>query len=169
MILNTSLDTSFWNIAAQIGVVPYLFAYFRVHYCHAVEIEIVTTNPDETPLIYPQAMLFQVMQEDNRLHHIEPERPFTKFGTGEANALALAREQEWVALINDYRPLQWARSLGIQCVSVPDFCLLLYAEQKITYRAINGYLKRLTPTTSAKLIQSAEYAVSEIAGDRGEK
>lgn len=84
MILNASLDTSFWTIAAQIGVVPYLFAYFRIHYCRAVEAEIIATDPHETPLIYPQAMLFQIMQEDNRLHRIEPENPLTQFGAGEA-------------------------------------------------------------------------------------
>lgn len=169
MILNTSLDTSFWNIAAQIGVVPYLFDYFRVHYCHAVEDEIVTTSRDETPLVYPQAMLFLVMQEDGRLHHIEPKQPFTKFGIGEASAIALAQEQKWTVLLNDYRPLQWAHSLDIQCVSVPDFCLLLYAEQKITYRAVHGYLKRLAPTTSTKLIQSAVQTVDYIYNQRGEK
>jgi len=43
-MLDASLDTSFWNIAAQIGVAPYLFAFFRVHYCLAVEREIVTTD-----------------------------------------------------------------------------------------------------------------------------
>jgi hypothetical protein len=45
-LLNASLDTSFWNIAAQIGVIPYLFSFFKVHYCQAVEQEIITTDPD---------------------------------------------------------------------------------------------------------------------------
>ncbi|MGA9351242.1 MAG: hypothetical protein WBW48_20895 [Anaerolineae bacterium] len=84
-MLNASLDTSFWNIAAQVGVAPYLFTYFRIHYCRAVEDEIVTTDPDETPLIYPQAMLFKVMQEDGRLHHAEPERPWTLAEAGVYN------------------------------------------------------------------------------------
>ena len=167
-MLNASLDTSFWNIAAQIGVVPYLFALFRVHYCRAVEDEIVTTDPDETPLIYPQAMLFKVMQEDGRLHHTEPERPLAQFGAGEAGAIALAKEREWVLLINDYRPLQLAQSLGLHCVSVPDFCVLLYAERKITYRAVKGYLRRLTFTTSPSLIRLAKQVTDEIAKERGE-
>ncbi len=71
-IVNASLDTSFWNIASQIGVVPYLFTYFRVHYCQAVEQEIITTDPNETPLVYPQAMLFMVLKEDGRLHLADP-------------------------------------------------------------------------------------------------
>jgi hypothetical protein len=89
-MLNASLDTSFWNIAAQVGVVPYLFTFFRIHYCRAVEDEIVTMDPDETPLIYPQAMLFRVMREDGRVHHAELERPLAQFGAGEAGAIALA-------------------------------------------------------------------------------
>ena len=170
MILNASIDTSFWNIASQIGVVPYLFSFFRVYYCQSVESEIVTTNPDETPLIYPQAMLFKVMQEDGRLHRCsDPERPLSRFGAGEANAIALAQERGWILLINDYRPLQLAQSLNIQCVSVPDFCVFLYAEQKITYRAVKGYLHRLAPTTSPKLLRASEHVADEIAKERGEQ
>lgn len=167
-LLNASLDTSFWNIAAQIGVVPYLFSFFKVHYCQAVEQEIVTTDPDETPLIYPQAMLFIVLKEDGRLHQAEPEEPLELFGTGEAHAIALAREQAWVLLINDARPLEFAQSLGIDCVAVPDFCVLLYSQGKITYPAVRGYLRRLAPTTSPTLIQQAEQVVDEIANKRGE-
>lgn len=167
-MVNASLDTSFWNIAAQIGVVPYLFSFFRLYYCQAVEDEIVTTDPEETSLIYPQAMLFKVMQEDGRLHRAEPESPLTKFGVGEANAIALARECEWVLLINDYRPLQMAQSLGLCCVSVPDFCVLLYSRRKITYGAVKGYLRRVVSTTSPDLIQVAEQVIEEIAKERGE-
>ncbi len=165
---NASLDTSFWNIAAQIGVIPYLFSFFKVHYCRAVEQEVVTTDPDETPLVYPQAMLFMVLREDGRLHQAEPEEPLEMFGTGEAHAIALARERSWILLINDARPLEFAQSLGIECVAVPDFCVLLYSQGKITYPAVRGYLRRLAPTTSPGLIHQAEQIVDEIADKRGE-
>ena len=167
-MLDASLDTSFWNIAAQIGVVPYLFAFFHIHYCQAVEDEIVTTDPNETPLIYPQAMLFKVLKEDGRLHHAEPQQYLALFGDGEAYAISLAQKRSWVLLINDYRPLQFARALGIQCVSVPDFCVLLYAEAKITLRAVRGYLRRLASTTSPSLLREAEAVVTAIARKRGE-
>ncbi|MFC1975249.1 hypothetical protein ACFLXQ_02495 [Chloroflexota bacterium] len=168
MLLDASLDTSFWNIASQVGVVPYLFAFFRVHCCQAVEREVVTTDPDETPLVYPQAMLFTVLKEDGRLHQREPEKPLKLFGTGEAHAIALAREQSWVLLINDARPLAFAQSLGILCVSVPDFCVLLYSQGKITYAAVQGYLQRLASTTSPALIVQVEQVVVQIAKKRGE-
>ena len=167
MLLDASLDTSFWNVAAQIGVVPYLFSFFRVHYSQAVEREIVTTDPDETPLIYPQAMLFTILKEDGRLHQTEPEKPLHLYGPGEAHAIALARERSWVLLINDARPLEFAGSLGIQCISVPDFCVLLYSQGKITNAAIRGYLRRLASTTSPALIQQAERVVDEIVAKRG--
>ena len=167
-LLDASLDTSFWNIAAQIGVIPYLFSFFKVHYCQAVEQEIITTDPDETPLVYPQAMLFIVLKEDGRLHQAEPEDPVELFGSGEAHAIALAREQSWTLLINDARPLEFAQSLGIECVAVPDFCVLLYSQGKITYPAVRGYLGRLRPTTSPSLIHRAEQIVEEIAVRRNE-
>ena len=45
-----------------------------------MEQEIVTTDSDETPLVYPQAMLFIVLKEDGRLHQAEPEEPLEMFG-----------------------------------------------------------------------------------------
>lgn len=168
MMLDASLDTSFWNIAAQIGVAPYLFAVFRVHYCQAVEREIVTTDPGETSLIYPQAMLFRVLQEDGRFSQAEPQKPVNLFGAGEAHAIALAYERSWLLLINDARPLQMALSLGIKCVAVPDFCVLLYSQGKITCPAVQGYLRRLASTTHPALIQQAQHIADLIAGERGE-
>lgn len=162
MILDASLDTSFWNRAAEVGVAPYLFQFFRVHYCTAVKREIISTDPNETPLIYPQAMLFQVFEEDKRLHQAEPTRPLRRFGAGEAHAIALAQERNWTLLINDYNPLVFAQSVGIDCMCVPDFCVLLYAAGKITLPAVNGYLKRLSPTTSPVLITLAETTLGKI-------
>ena len=163
VIQNASLDTSFWVMACQIGVVPYLFDFFRIHYCQAVANEIVTTDPEVTTLIYPQAMLFQVMRDDGRLHLAEPEKPLHMYGVGEAHAIALARERDWVLLINDSRPLQFAQSIGILCVSVPEFCVLLYTQGKITEVAALGYLKRLRSTTSLRLLNRAEQVINEFA------
>lgn len=167
-LLNASLDTSFWTLAAQIGVAPYLFSFFRVHACSAVEQEIVSTDPGETPLVYPQAMLFLVLKEDGRVQRAEPEEPLRLFGPGEAHTIALARERSWVLLLNDARPLTFAQSLGLSCVAVPDFCMLLYSQGKITYPATRGYLRRLAPTTSPALIRQAEQLVEEIARMRGD-
>jgi predicted nucleic acid-binding protein len=168
MLQNASLDTSFWAIASQIGTAPYLFSLFQVYYCSAVEQEIVTTDPEETTLVYPQAMLFRVMQEAGKLQQMEPYKHLTMFGLGEAHAIALAQEQSWWLLINDYRPLQFAVALGIRCVSVPDFCLLLYARKTITFPAVRGYLRRLAATTSPKLLQEALAAAESLAEKRGE-
>lgn len=166
MLLDASLDTSFWTCASQIGVAPYLFSFFRIHYSQAIEREIVTTNPSETTLIYPQAMLFTIFQEDGRLHRREPTKPLALFGTGEAHAIALAKENNWLLLINDRRPLAFARSLGISTVSIPSFCVLLYSQGKITLAAVNGYLNRLASTTSPVLIAEAEQSLMQIVNLR---
>lgn len=167
-LLNASLDTSFWTYASQIGVAPYLFTFFQVYYCQAVKNEIITTHPSETTLIYPQAMLFMVFEEDGRLKPIEPQKPLSIFGVGEAHAIAVAKERQWILLINDGRPLVYARSLGITTVSVPGFCVLLYAKGMITLNAVTGFMKRLSTTTSAALIAEATHTVAEIAKQRGE-
>ncbi len=168
MILDASLDTSFWNRASEVGVAPYLFQFFRVHYCTAVKREIISTDPEETTLVYPQAMLFQVFDEDQRLRQADPEQPLRRFGAGEAHAIALALEKNWVLLINDNNPLLFARSLGITCISVPAFCLLLYQCKKITYAACQGYFRRLINNTSVSLISEAEEIARQLAAERGD-
>jgi predicted nucleic acid-binding protein len=166
VILDASLDTSFWNRASEVGVAPYLFQFFRVHYCAAVKREIISTDPEKTSLVYPQAMLFQVFDEDKRLYPTEPERPLRRLGAGEAHAIALALEKNWMLLINDYNPLVFAQSIGIACMCAPDFCILLYTVGKITLPAVNGYLKRLSPTTSPTLIALAEATLQQIVHEK---
>lgn len=64
--------------------------------------------------------------------------------------------------------LQLAFSLDILSFSVPDFCVLLYAEGRISLRAARGYLDRLRTSTSPALIQEAIAVVDEIGEKRGE-
>jgi predicted nucleic acid-binding protein len=165
MLQDASLDTSFWNIASRIGLVPYLFDFFRVHYCQTVKQEIVTTDPAFTKRMYPQAMLFKIMEEDGRVHPKEPQQPLNRFGAGEAHAIAVALEHNWWLLINDSPTLRFAEALGIACVSVPDFCVFLYAEEKISRAAVLGYLERLEPTTSQLLLLRAVEGLTRLAND----
>ena len=168
MILNASLDTSFWNRACEIGITAYLFSYFKVHYCEAVRREIITTNPLETTLIYPQAMQFEVYETDGRFYKQEPKSSLHRFGAGEASAMSLALENQWLLLINDSRPLVFAQALGISCISVPEFCVLLFAEGKITYAAVNGYLNRLLSTTSYTIITHAAQSLAILVERKGQ-
>ena len=168
-ILNASLGSSFWNVGSKIGVNQYLFDFFKVHFCQAVKEEIITTDPQVTPVVYPQAMLFKVFESDGRLHSAEPSSSLDNFGKGEAGAIALALERKWVLLVNDRRPLVYARSLGVECVSVPQFCAMLYATEKITLPAAQGYLRRLATTTSAQLLDEAGRVIQSIAEMRGEQ
>jgi predicted nucleic acid-binding protein len=147
--------------------VPYLFDFFRIHYCATVKREIVTTDPAFTKRVYPQAMLFKVMKDDGRLHRKEPQQPLSRFGAGEAHAMAPAFEHSWWLLTNDSRALRFAEALGIRCVSVPDFCVLLYAEERISRSAVLGYLERLESTTSQLLLLRAVEGLTRLANDTG--
>jgi hypothetical protein len=51
---------------------------------------------------------------------------------------------------------------------VPDFCVLLYSQGKITHPALQGYLRRLASTTQLTLIQQAQQIADLIADERGE-
>jgi hypothetical protein len=58
--------------------------------------------------------------------------------------------------------------LGVGCVAVTDFCVLLYSQGKITHPALQGYLRRLASTTQLTLIQQAQQIADLIADERGE-
>lgn len=98
----------------------------------------------------------------------EPQKPLNLFGAGEAHAIALAYERSWLLRINDARPLQMALALGIKCVAVPDFRVLLYSQGRITRPAVQGYLRRLASTTQPALIRQAQRIADLIADERGE-
>lgn len=164
---NASLDTSFWVVACQIGVVQYLFDFYEVHYCPVVREEIASGDPARPSLVFPQAKMFQVFMEDGRLKQAKPRRLFTVFGAGEAGAIALARERGWALLINDFRPYHLARSLGIQAVSVPEFCLVLAAAGLVTPAAAHGSLDRLRATTSRSLLELARESLERLTGNGG--
>jgi hypothetical protein len=57
---------------------------------------------------------------------------------------------------------------GVHCVSVPDFCAVLYSDKVITFRAAQGFIQRTNFTTSADLIQQARTLIEKIAQKRGE-
>lgn len=108
-----------------------------------------------------------MVEEDGRLHLAEPERPMLRFGLSEAHAISLALERNWLLLINDSRALEFAEQLGISALSVPDFCVLLFAEGKITLAAAQGYIQRVSTTTSSRLTRRAIESLAQLLDDGG--
>lgn len=155
------LDTSFWSAAFSVELLPYLFDFFQVRLPQAVIDEITAVHPQESTREFPQAALYRVLQD--RFTVTEPHAPLRLFGPGERHAIALAVERSEVLLINDYKPYQFARRLGVRCLSVPEFAVLVFAAGKLSQAAIKLRLARLRYVTSKQLIDAAEEMMRNLA------
>ncbi|HEY7268223.1 MAG TPA: hypothetical protein VH951_00215 [Dehalococcoidia bacterium] len=90
------------------------------------------------------------------------------FGPGERAAMNLAMEyRDWVLLIDDWRPLREAQSLGLAVVSSPVFVCQLKSEDEISLREAVEALARLASlgTVRQGLISAA---ISQLAASKPE-
>src|SRR3712207_3671185 len=109
-----ALDTSFWTVGHRADVLQYLFEYFQVHVPPTVRGEILAVDARYPRRRYGNAELFRVLEGAGLIRSAAPSGVDTRFGRGEAEALALAQAHGWWLLINDRGPLLHARSLRIR-------------------------------------------------------
>ena len=133
----------------------YALRLYRIMVPKQVAEEIMFRDPQAPQRLYPQQALFEQLR-GNMLEPPDPEPPpLGQFGPGEAAAIALARALGAVLLLNDFRPGQFARGLGLSVVSVPEMIVIIRAEQLISDEAARGMLGRCQATTSPQLIEIA--------------
>jgi len=165
---NAVLDTSFWTIGYRAEILAYLFDFFVIWVPSAVEKEITATNPDFPKMEYPDAKLYCIFKENQLLNIANPTSSLKLFGTGEATAISLAMEKGYILLINDRRPCQYAKSLGLKVITVPSFITLLYSQKKIHYGGAKSKLSKISRNTSRSLILEGKKIIEKIATMRGE-
>jgi hypothetical protein len=157
-----SLDTSFWTIGYHAEVLPYLFDYFKIFLAPEVEDEILARDIQFPNVVYGYSKLYEVFKEDKRFQIIYPQGRLGQFGYGEDAAISLALEHNWMLLINDVRPYNYARSRGISTVSVPAFVVLLLSSGTIHKSAAEAKLQAIQYNTSQDLLDSARNAIAAL-------
>jgi len=167
---NASLDTSFWVHVCAAGVAQYLFDYFQVYYPDAVEREVTTPDRRYPERVYPDRKMFELMREAGYLHRQNPKQYDRRmFGAGEAQALALAKEQGYRLLIDDWRPRDYARRLGIATLSSTTFCVLLYADGKFSLQRATRAVENLRGKVANDLASRALRLLEVLGQERGDK
>ena len=102
------------------------------------------------------------------LGRAQPNEVESRFGRGEAEALALAQEHGWLLLINDARPIAYARQSGVRTLSVPGLMFRLYAQGSISLRGVERQFATIESITSPNVLRPVQRAVFRLAHVRGE-
>lgn len=162
------METSFWVLGHRVDVLSYLFRFFTVFVPEAVEREVLASDPRYPQRVYGYQEIFRLLKEKSLLTLRNPTGALEKFHDGEAAALALAEEEGWWLLINEQRPLTFARQRGIKAVTVPEFIVYLYQAQILSYRSALAKLDSLAPNTGLRVIQAARQEFLALAQRRGD-
>jgi hypothetical protein len=109
------------------------------------------------------------LEEQGLLPIEEPSAPQLRYGLGEAAALALAEENGWRLLINDWRPMAFGSQRGIRVVSVPSFTFLLYERDIISLTAARRKLDLVSANTSPAVLQPIRRILRRVARRRRER
>lgn len=153
--LRAVLETSFWVAAHRAEVAANSFDFFAMVVPAAVQEEILATQVGHPFREYPYATLFRQLR--HRMIDPPADSPpaISRFGPGEAAAIALAGSLPAILLINEHPDAQYARNLGIPVVTVPSFIVTLRGLDLISDRAARRKLELIGPVTSPRYITEA--------------
>jgi hypothetical protein len=165
---NAVMETSFWVSGHRVDVLSYLFRFFTVNAPNAVRDEILATDPRYPQRVYGYQEMFRLLEDRGLLLIDNPGQNLPQFHAGEAAALAPALEKGWWLLINEQRPLTFARERRIKAVTVPEFVVYLYEAQLISYRSARQKLSQLAQNTGQRVMQAAQQAFLTLAQYRRE-
>lgn len=160
------LDASFWINAHRAGLVEFLPDYFDLRAPTAV-IEEIEHLPPGVGQLTPAGESFRHWRQAGRLEIQDPTQAVDWFDRGENAAIALAREQGYVLLIDDQAPYHLAKARELKTIASPDFVVLLYADGRLSY---DDALSVLVSSGIAKhLKRAAMTAVGLLARQRNER
>lgn len=126
-------------------------------------------DPRYPQRVYSYQEMFRLLESQGTLSIRNPTQSVPQFHFGEAAALALAEEEGWWLLINEQRPLTFARQRSIRAVTVPEFIVYLYEAQILSYRSTVNKLDGIAPNTGRQVMQAARGAFLALAQSRGER
>lgn len=162
------LETSFWTVGYYAQINQYLFDYFNIHITKDVKQEILQPGLQFPSVVYPYAKLFQLLLKNNQFAINTPKDKIKIFGKGDSTSISLAMELQSGLLINDNKPYQYAKNLGVPVVSVPGFILFLHKNKIITKRAVLKKLEIIKPITAPGLIKDVQSHIENIKSWEGE-
>jgi predicted nucleic acid-binding protein len=157
------LDTSFWTVGFKVGLLGYAMRAFGIVVPRAVDAEIRVIDGRYPRRLYPDTALFdQVRHQFQDPPEPEP-APLDRFGPGEAAAIALSRSINSVLLINDRRPTELARTLGLPVVTCPGMIVVARSQELIPDHVARAMLRMCAQHgTSPALVDEAAILLTEM-------
>jgi hypothetical protein len=161
---SATFDTSFWINAFRSGLTPHLLGRYDLRYTPEVAGELFESSPGGREF-------WRLVREGALVTAMSSAQPVREFGAGERAAINLAFEhQDWLLLMDDYRPFQAAVQLGLRVVCTPVLAVALYHEGRLGAEGALALLARLAAmqTVSPHLLAAAlaQLAASRRAGPR---
>jgi predicted nucleic acid-binding protein len=157
------LDTSFWTVGFKVGLLGYAMRAFRIVVPSAVEAELRATDRQYPRRLYPDTALFEQLRDQFQSPPDPEPAPFDRFGAGEAAAIALSRATGATLLINDRRPSELARNLGLAVVSCPGMVVLARSQQLIPAHMADAMLRMCAQHgTAPSVVQEASLLLSAL-------
>ncbi len=157
------LDTSFWTIGFKVGLLGYAMRAFGIVVPSAVEAEIRATDTRYPQRLYPDTALFEQVRDQFQSPPDPEPAPLDRFGAGEAGAIALARSMRAALLINDRRPSELARNLGLAVVSCPGMIVLSRSQQLIPPHMAHAMLRMCAQHgTAPSIVQEASLLLAAL-------
>jgi hypothetical protein len=164
-----AFDTSFWTVGHRADVLQYALSTFGFRAPPAVRKEILAPDLRFPRRRYGYAELYRLLEGRGLLPVVAPTAVGDRYGHGEAEAIALAQEHGWWLLINDYRPRQYARSLGIRTITVPALIFRLYVQEVISVTSAERKLDLIEAVTSQAVLSPVRHALDRLAHARKER
>ena len=130
-----TFDSSFWVHAVFLDLLEFLLADYEPICPTAVENELGHGNPTSRRL---KALLAEgrIGRDTPRAHKVG------LYGDGERAAINLALERKLLLLIDDWRPYEAARAVGVEVVNSLVYLLRLYEQGRVELeRVLNSLAK----------------------------
>lgn len=159
-----AFDTSFWVHAFGVGLLPMILQRYALWYAPAVALELPTS--------FASGREFRRLVKSGGLHQREPTGDQVGlFGPGERATINLVLEHpDWVLLLDDRRPFDWAEAHGIAAICSPLLVVDWFQEGTLELSAAEHLLAALTApgTMSPVLLQRARRRLATVIMQREE-
>lgn len=163
---NASLDTSFWINCYRIGILHYVFEYFNIFANREVMREIL--YPIAIGIVSEDAHIFKERLNQEKIIIKNPVHTTDIFHMGESLAIVLSEENDFVLLIDNGAPYNYAKSKNIKVVCSPMFVVFLFSQGKIKYSEAKLKLRELKKYIKDNIINESERILTilkEIGGE----
>jgi hypothetical protein len=159
-----AFDTSFWVHVFGAGLLPMILPRYTLRYAPAVALEL--------PISFASGREFRRLAQSGELQREEPDGDRVgMFGPGERATINLVLEHpDWVLLLDDRRPFDWAEAHGIRVVCSPLLVVAWFQAGTLDVHEAERLLALLTApgTMSPVLLQRARRRLATVIMQREE-